>query len=49
MGCAEEHYGMLQVWMEDEALTRACLDHFGEQQREVVKATVSRCSDMQMR
>lgn len=37
-----------QVWMEDEALTRACLDHFGEQQREVVKATVSRCSDMQM-
>ncbi|XP_042626507.1 ellis-van Creveld syndrome protein [Cyprinus carpio] len=48
MGCAEEHYGMLQVWMEDEALTRACLDHFGEQQREVVKATVSRCSDMQM-
>ncbi|XP_016312042.1 ellis-van Creveld syndrome protein isoform X1 [Sinocyclocheilus anshuiensis] len=37
-----------QVWMEDEALTRACLDHFGEQQREVVTATVSRCSDMQM-
>ncbi|XP_059403463.1 evC complex member EVC [Carassius carassius] len=37
-----------QVWMEDEALIRACLDHFGEQQREVVMATVSRCSDMQM-
>ncbi|XP_058654222.1 uncharacterized protein LOC131553516 isoform X1 [Onychostoma macrolepis] len=37
-----------QVWTEDEALTRACLDHFGEQQLEVVTATVSRCSDMQM-
>ncbi|XP_073676658.1 evC complex member EVC [Garra rufa] len=37
-----------QVWTEDEALTCACLDHFGEQQREVVMATVSRCSDMWM-
>ncbi|KAI2656642.1 hypothetical protein H4Q32_020616 [Labeo rohita] len=37
-----------QVWTEDEALTRACQNHFGEQQREVVTATVSRCSDMQM-
>ncbi|XP_043087273.1 ellis-van Creveld syndrome protein isoform X2 [Puntigrus tetrazona] len=37
-----------QVWTEDEALTQACLDHFGEQQLEVVTATVSRCSDMQM-
>ncbi|KAK2891418.1 hypothetical protein Q8A67_014061 [Cirrhinus molitorella] len=37
-----------QVWTEDEAVTRACLDHFGERQREVVTATVSRCSDTQM-
>lgn len=38
-----------QVWMEDEALTRSCLDHFREQQRAVVMAMVSRHSDMQMR
>ncbi|XP_048044951.1 ellis-van Creveld syndrome protein homolog isoform X2 [Megalobrama amblycephala] len=37
-----------QVWLEDEALTRSCLDHFGEQQRAVVKAMVSRHADMQM-
>ncbi|XP_056094781.1 uncharacterized protein LOC130073409 [Rhinichthys klamathensis goyatoka] len=38
-----------QVWTEDEALTRARLHHFGEQQRAVVMAMVSRHSDMQMR
>lgn len=39
----------MQVWLEDEALTRSCLDHFGEQQCAVVKAMVSRHADMQMR
>ncbi|XP_067314265.1 evC complex member EVC isoform X2 [Pseudorasbora parva] len=38
-----------QVWMEDMALTRSCLDHFGQQQRAVVMAMVSGHSGMQMR
>ncbi|XDV37893.1 hypothetical protein PO909_007419 [Leuciscus waleckii] len=38
-----------QAWMEDDALTRSCLHHFGEEQRAVVMAMVSRHSDMQMR
>ncbi|XP_039510939.1 ellis-van Creveld syndrome protein homolog [Pimephales promelas] len=38
-----------QVWTEDEALTRARLHHFGEQQHAVVMAIVSRHADMQMR
>ncbi|CAM4618804.1 unnamed protein product [Leuciscus chuanchicus] len=38
-----------QAWMEDDALTRSCLHHFGEEQCAVVMAMVSRHSDMQMR
>ncbi|XP_051514415.1 evC complex member EVC [Myxocyprinus asiaticus] len=36
-----------QVWIEEEALTRSCLNHFGEQQCKVVMAMVSRHPEMQ--
>ncbi|KAA0709807.1 Ellis-van Creveld syndrome protein DWF-1 [Triplophysa tibetana] len=35
-----------QVWIEEEALTLCCLNHFGEQQRKIVMAMVSRHSDI---
>lgn len=35
-----------QVWMEEEALTLCCLNHFGEQQLKIVMMTVSRHSDV---
>ncbi|XP_057206119.1 evC complex member EVC isoform X2 [Triplophysa rosa] len=35
-----------QVWIEEEALTLCCLNHFGEQQRKIVMEMVSRHSDI---
>lgn len=45
MGCIHKYYGM-QVWIEEEALTLCCLNHFEEQQRKIVTTMVSRHSDI---